>query len=583
MGAGVMQPLVPLTPQQSDDNIIAITLERCLTFTVDNTSFDRDAHAAVNDFLIAACGAAKIEMETEFDWIPVVGLDRQPLLDEEGEPLQKKIITNQELHLRHFHWSQFRWEPAKDWKRVTWVSFDHYMTKDQIEDEFDITISGASSGAGGGMNDAEPALKPPQMDKYEDTFVVHEIWDKSARKRIWISECYPAVIDSEDDPLELDDFFPCPEPMFANVSGRELLPSPDYWEYEYLAKQANELSDRIAKLTRQVKDITFYDQSFTELKQKENYDDGVAIAVKQLLDKLRATDGKATADAIIFQLPMEDKVNVLRELQNQLNIVESRIEKINGIADIQQGVSNPDDTATAQNIKNQWADIRTGQRVQVVALFFRDVFRIMSELIATKFDPSQIEAMSGIQLSDTQIATLKSELATSYSVDVESDSTVTGNDTADQQSLTQFLGIFGQYLEQTQKAVQAGAMPADLQKEILSMITDTFKPGRNMQQAIDALPSTMAQLQNLTASQQQLQQQLQASQQQNQQLQKQLQGYSAQEETRENAKAQADVAQKQVDTAKTAQDVRLDGIIKGSQASQASRADLMEGMATGIQ
>lgn len=577
-------PLTPPTDQTTNDNTLAICLERCLNYTVDVTDFDRNAKQAVQDFVVAACGVCKIEMHTETDTVPVLDALGNELLDEDGEPLLKEIITSQELNLRHFHWTQYRWEPAKDQKNVSWLSYDHFMTLDQIEDEFDVDIP--TEGAGNGpSNDENPTvnMRPPQMDKYKGVYTVHEIWDKKKRERVWISECYPGVLRIDEDPMQLKGFFPSPPPMMANLSGRELLPSTDYWQIQFLTAQCHRLMQRVKNLTEQVKDIKFYDDSFGVLKQAQEYPDGTFVAVKQLLDRLRSVDGKADTSSIICDLDNTGKVAVLQELMNQLAQYEARIEKILGISDTQQGYSNPDATATAEKIKDAWSDIRTGQRVQSVSLFFRDVFRIMTEVIANHFTRAQIQAMSGIELTDDQVQILRSDLATAYTIDVESDSTVVADDTAQQASLTQFLQVFTNYAQNMQKAVSQGLIPADLDKEILSMIVDTFKAGRNMQQAIDSLPSTVQQLQQMSQKADQAQQQSQQLQQQNQQLQQKLQQNSDAEQARKNADTQATIQQKSVDTAAKAQKLTTDGIIDAAQASQADRQNLMDGMVTGIQ
>jgi len=580
--------LAPIAPGEEDDNTIAMCVERSISYTIDTTLFDRDAHLAVNDFLVAGYGVAKVEMDTETDLLPVLNpITQEPVLDADGQPLQQTIITKQCLNLRHFSWKQFRWHPCKDWRSCNWVAFEHYMTKDDIEDQFHVELA-ATTGQSSGTDSGDSLNRqPPQMSKYEDTYTVYEIWDKAKAKRVWVSECHPKELETEDDPLGLEGFFPCPAPMMANVSGEELLPNPDYWQYQSLVGQAKELADRIYQITKQVKDVAFYDAAFGELKKAVcDYSDGSFIAVNQLLERLRSQTGKASGDAIIYHLEMQEKVEVLQVLLQQLDAIKSRIYEINGIADIQRGISNPNDTATAQKIKNDWADIRTGQRVQVVALFFRDIFRIFGQLIAQKFQPDQIEAMSGIELTPLQLATMRSELATSYAIDVESDSTMTQDDAANQENTMQFVQAITGYLQQMLPAVAHGLMPADLAKEILLSIKDAFKAGRQLEQSINALPSTLQQLQGLTQQAQQAQQQTQQLQQQNQQLQQQLQQAGAQKQQNETIKTQSDAMNKQANTEKQQAEAHILGTEaakKEAEAHMIQRQNIIEGAMTGIQ
>lgn len=579
------QPAQPTQPAPSDatadDNTIAMTLERSLGYIIDTTLFDRDAHMAVNDFLITGLGVAKVEMSTETSTIPVINpLTQQPILDADGQPVEETVVTSQTLNLRHFHWSQFRWQPVKDWRLVKWVSFDHSMTRDDIEDQFNVTIQEP----GGGTYGTETAkdatgVKTPQMDKYDSVYTVHEIWDKKKKKRLFIAECYDKPLAEEDDPFELKDFFPCPAAMMANVSGRDLLPMPDYFFYQRLIEHANELMRRIHSITTQVRDIAFYDKSFAELKSIYEYTDGSMIAVNNLLERLRSVDGKAESGSILFQVDMRSKLEVLMQLMQQLDATKSRIWEINGIADIQRGVSNPNETATAQTIKNQWSDIRTGQRVQVVALFFRDVFRIMAQIIGSKFVESQIEAMSGIMLTPNQIATLRSDLASCYAVDVESDSTMAQNDAAQQETTMAFINTFTDYMLKILPGVQSGVVPADLAKEGMMLIKDTFKAGRQLEQAVNAIPDTLQQLQKMRTQMSQMGQQNEQLGKQLQDAQAKLQQVDQAEQARENAKVGADTAKTGAETER----IRAESMATMVDASKSSREDVMQAMATGIQ
>jgi len=456
------------------------------------------------------------------------------------------------------------------------------MDDDEIEDQFDVELP-SDSGSSTGQGTTAVRMPPTQMEKVENGHLVHEIWDKRAKKLLFVCEDYPQVLAEDDDPLELEDFYPCPMPMFTNVSGRELLPCPDYWQYEFLVKQCNEASDRLKNMLAQIKDVYFYDPAIgTQLKATVGeYPDGSFIPMKDMVASLRTMGGTANTGNVIVPIPMENKIQLFQVIQNALEWLKTRIYEINGISDIQRGVSNPDDTATAQTIKNEWADIRTGQKTKAVAMHARDVFRIMVEIVAKKFTKQQIQAMTGMTLTDDQIATLRSDMATEYSIDVESDSTVVQNDAQDQQALSQFLQVFGQWLNSATQAIRFGALDADLYKEILSMISDTFKAGRNLEQAVDALPSTLTQLQ-------QMQQQTQQLQQSNQQLQKQLQQYQQQEQMREDSKAQADNQQKLASANKTNAEAALlttpsEAIKQTAEASMVNRQDVMDGMMTGIQ
>lgn len=533
-----------LTPQMppSDDNRMAQCIERAISYTIDTTDFDADGHAAVNDLLVAGLGVGKVELETETETQPIINpVTGQPLVDETGEVLTKEVITSQNVKLRAFSWAQFRWEPQQHWSQVSWIGFDHWMTADEIEDEFEKDVrDGQESGSGIETGDK------PDADKYKSLFRVTEIWDKTTRKVIFITDVYDDTLDEREDSLGLEDFFPCPKPMFTNLKGDDLVPKPDYSFCEPLFGYVNKLTDRILKLTSQVKDIGFYDASFGELAQLPGRADGDLIPINGMAARFSAAGlpGKSAYEAVVAKQDNTGKVQVIQELMQLREAAKANIWETYGVSDIQRGNTDPNETATAQQIKAQWADVRVGERVRIVSLFFRDVFRLMAEIIAEHFTPEVLYAMTGVQLQPQEMEILRSDLGRCYAIDVESDSTVVQDEFAQKQQRLEFLNTVTGYIEKILPAMQQNALPADLAKELLLFAVNTFKNGRQLEQAINALPGTQQQM-----SQQQ--QQLQQAQQQNQELQKQLQQFQAGKEQRENIKTSVDAQKTQADTEKT--------------------------------
>lgn len=575
--AGQVQPLT------IDDNKIAETVERALTYVIDTTTFDADGHAAVNDLLVAGGGVAKVEMDVETQEIPVMGPDGQPLpmmledgktiaLDDDGNPRDEMqtIITKQCVRLRHFDFTkQFRWEPMQHWSQVTWVAFQHDMTCDQIEDTWGIELknSGIAAKRGNGANQGGAGLdqKKPQLDKYERTFPVFEIWDKSERKVYYVCPNHDEAFEIRDDPLKLDDFFPCPKPMMLNIKGDDLVPQPDYSKCESLFKTANATYTRIDSLTRQIKDVGFYDSAFGELAELVSKDDGSLVPVSNLFQRIVAlnpANPQLGYNAIIFKQDNTEKVKTLQIMMQQLATQEDMIWKSYGVSDIQRGSSDPNETAAAQNIKAQWADIRVGQRIRIVALFFRDVFRIMADIIST-FSAEMLFKMTGIQLNAAEYAILQDDVGRCYIIDIESDSTAAQDESAQQQNRMQFVQAMTGLLKELGPPMMANQLPADLGKELILVVCNAFKIGRRVEDAINALPSTLQQMTQLNQQVSQGQQQVQQMGKQLQDQGKALQKVNAQKEQRDNIKTGVDAQNtaaktehEQVLTAKDAEEVQ---------------------------
>lgn len=565
-------------PPTVDDNKLAQCMERALGYVIDTTEFDADGHMAVNDLLVAALGNAKVEMDTETEKRPVINPQTgQPIMLDKASgtpydpmihpdkpiPALEEVIVDQTLRLRHFSHSQFRWEPKQHWTDVSWIGFDHWMTKDEIEDQFGKEISGSEDGGASG-NVGGFGTKP-DSSKYKDQFCVTEIWNKKNKTRLFVTEAFPDLLGEDEDPLGLKAFFPCPKPMLLNVRGDNLVPTPDYVYCEEMFKYCSRLTTRINKLTDQIKDIGFYDAAFPELAQLTSQMDGNLIPIANLSARLSALDGNMNKgyESVVAKQDNTGKVAVLQQLVQLRDLQKQAIWEIYGISDIQRGSTDPNETATAQNIKAEWANVRVGERIRIVALFFRDVFRIMAEIMAERFQPNILEQMTGIQLNEAELELLKSDYGRCYAIDVESDSTVVQDESAEKAQRLEFLDTVSQFIQQLLPAITQNIIPADMGKELLLFAVNTFKNGRQLEQSINNLPGTMQQLTQLSTTNQQSQQQIQSLTKQLQDVQAQLQKINQGKEQRDNVKVAADAQKTDAETTRTnlesanlAQDIR---------------------------
>src|SRR5690348_4841834 len=71
--------------------------------------------------------------------------------------------------------------------------------------------------------------------------------------------------------------------------------------------------------------------------------------------------------------------------------------QITGLSDIIRGLSDPNETATAQQIKGQFSVLRISDAQTEVQRFCRDVIRICAEIIAG-YDLNTLKQISGVKL-----------------------------------------------------------------------------------------------------------------------------------------------------------------------------------------
>lgn len=270
-------------------------------------------------------------------------------------------------------------------------------------------------------------------------------------------------------------------------------------------------------------------------------------------------------------------MTVVRELQTLLAGEKQRLDESNGIADIVRGSTNPNETAKAQTIKDNWANLRLARKTGDVSSCIRDLFRIMTEIMCEHFTPQTWYLTTGMQPDPQVMQIMKSDVSRSLAIDVETDSTIALEDEEEKRQRIEFLNYVSPFLQQMLPAIQSGALPADIGKELLLFAIRSFKHGRQLEDAIEAAPGTMQQLTQLNQALQQAQQQAQQTGQQLQQAQQQIAQFDQQKQQVDGQKAQGQIMKVQADAQNTQQQAANDSTRNQIEAfkAQTDRVALM--------
>jgi hypothetical protein len=187
--------------------------------------------------------------------------------------------------------------------------------------------------------------------------------------------------------------------MFTNLANDSLIPIPDYKEYQDQADELDSLTGRISSIQKSLKVAGVYDASAPALKRLLG--EGVENELIPVETWAMFAE-KGGLKSAIDLLPLKDIVAALTELYNVRAHVKNDLYEITGMADIVRGVSDPDETASAQKIKSNFATMRIGERQREVQRFVRAIIRIMVDVICNHFQDETIKTISGVRLFTDQ-------------------------------------------------------------------------------------------------------------------------------------------------------------------------------------
>lgn len=552
---------------------VSEVISRALDFSMDCYDFNSVARADVMDMLLPGRGVSRVRYVPNLVQVgsdPSVPHgeeqeDAEVHQDPAGEALEgdQEEVEWEQTVAEHVQWDDFRMGPGKRWEEVTWVAFRHRLAREELVHQFGELGKLVKLDATG--DDDVNKLPDHQSEPFK-TAEVWEIWDKDDKQVLFISASYkPSPLKEVPDPLELKGFFPCPRPLYAIDDVESLLPIPLYEQYKEQAEELNRISTRINKIIDALKVRGIYDATISELSEVMRGSDNDLIPAQNVSALLE----RGGLEKAIWMLPVEQSAKVLASLYQQREAVKQTIYEITGMSDILRGASNPNETATAQQIKSQWGSLRVKRMQQDISRYLRDLLRLKAEIISQKFEQKTLEQMTLVQLPTEQqvqmqamqaqqqgqpfqppvtweavMQVLRSDLSRTYRVDIETDSTIAASLEADMQGLRDVMTGVVQFIQGVGPAVQAGAMPIEAVKEIVMAVVRRARMGSAVEDALDKMQAPQQQggdpkqAQQLQQQVQQLTQQLQQAQQQAQGKQQELQANMSIEQMRMQAEGQ---------------------------------------------
>jgi hypothetical protein len=480
--------------------VASMMLERALEFEIEHYGDYKSAmNNAVLDRLLGGRGVSWVryephivgEMADEAEGAPDDGYQVTEDSDEAETPEAMEVENQERIEYEcapvdYVHWKDFGHTIARTWEEVTAVWRKVYMSRPALVERF-----GEDLGYQIPLDTKPDDLK--QAYKSDDGVYeacVYEIWDKETGKVLWISKSLGKILDERDDPLGLENFWPCPKPLYSTLTTDSLEPIPDFVIYQDQARELDALCDRIDGLINALKVRGVYDASASELQRLfSEGENNTLIPVSNWMAFAEKQGMKGAIDLVdITPFAM-----ALQQCYQAMEQVKGQIYELMGIADIQRGQTDPNETLGAQIIKSNNAAGRLKTMQHAVVDFATSLLSIKAQIICNHFTDDTLLQISGaMQLSpqDQQyipqaIALLRNEASKNFRIEVTSDSMIYQDEQQEKADRMQFLQAVGGFMQQTMPMIQAQPELAPMAVEMLKFGVTAFKAGKQLEGIID--------------------------------------------------------------------------------------------------
>ena len=483
--------------------VASLLIERTLDYEIEHYSDFRSAmRHSVEDRFLGGRGTAWVRYDPQIKKqdVPEDGWQITDVSEDEsdegsygqaanfmsGTEAAPEEIETECAPVDYVHWKDFGHNSARTWEEVTIVWRWVYMSEDAVKERFGEELCRKIP------FDASPdaLTKYGQGSRMNDKAKICELWDRETGMAYWLHESVPEMLDERDDPLELEGFFPCAKPLYATTTSDNLIPIPDFILYQDQAQELDILTDRIDGLVKALRVRGVYDASQPALQRLLTEGDNNTLIP---VDKWMAFSEKGGLKGSIDLLPLDQIANTLLQCYQAQSNIKGQIYEITGISDIIRGVGAASETATAQQIKGQYAGLRLRQMQDSVAMFASELLRIKAQIICTKFqDKTILEQAAAQQMSQADqqmipaaLQLIRNSPLRSFRIQVDADSLVQLDENQNKQDRVEFLNAFSNFLREAVPAGQSTPELAPMLLEVMKFGVSGFKQANAIEGTID--------------------------------------------------------------------------------------------------
>jgi len=518
-----------ITRRFKDDNeeakVASEILERAISYFLETTKADTIFSKARKDFLINGRGLVRVYME-----------DGEVVATDDGDEVLDN--SNKKIFIKRICYKDFITDySATSWDELNWLAFRSYKTKDELSDLF-----------GADAKDLEPD-SANDTDSKPESLELWEIWDKVNNQVLWF--CQEKIIQIDDNPYNLTNFYPIARPTGTDSDPSSLLPIPLYRMYKSQAEELNLLDERIRSLTEQIKYTGVYN-SIGEAEDVQNLLNGA----DGTFAPLSGNTGINIKDQIYVKdiVPIANTITVLTQQKAQII---NNIREITGLSDIVRGVSIASETATAQRLKGDFAISRIQPLQKANEIAIKDTIEIIAELVCENYTIEELAKITGCGIVDLESVAssaqdnqnmllqeavnnlpgningadkvkqiealkqqakigfdktmkiaqnelkgfsmelqqvqkvdeiLKDDILRSFSIDIETDSTISVDQQQEKTERMEFVASLTNFASQFTPLLQAGIIQPEAFNQFLGFIARPFKVGRNLEEYLLAKP-----------------------------------------------------------------------------------------------
>lgn len=490
--------------------IAALAAQRAAQYELDDRlRFDVFAQAAAKSLLLSGRSVAWLRYEAEIeDREAEIGLVRGAdglIYDGEGkrysgeeseiystesglaykrqysEKLEEKTVLECVNYLDYLSC------PARTPDEEEWRARRAYMSQEAVTQKFGKDV--ADSMKFDSFPEELERGRSKDLSLYEGKAELWEIYCRETEKVYWCQQAgEKSVLESGEPPIEFDDFWPC-EVLTVNTDPDSTIPTSDYTQLKDQILEVERLTTRIMAMVQAVRANGVYDATLGPVVEG-------LLKGDLKMDPLKnwpSSKAKGGLTSGIEMLDISPYTAALTALTKAREVALERLYESVKASDLIRGVTDPRETATAQEYKQKWSSLGLSVRQDQFARFISRCVGKVGEVILTRYSDERIaEAAnleelvmqaqsSGMQVMPEQVIQVLRDDRRRFRIEIATDSLVALDERADRQERVDLVASFGSFFGQMDPILDKYPVLATFAMEMARFVTRTYRAGKELE------------------------------------------------------------------------------------------------------
>lgn len=501
------------------ERLSAIAVERATQYVLDE---ENDTQAIAQDAVLQFCLAGRgiiwnryeAALKPETYEYAVFQNEKGEFVDEEGAPYDgdpKAVTQNEGIYtareevpsketeralIESVHYRDYLSSCARNESEVDWKARRAFLSKDKAIEKFGKDVADDLS------YDAYPEdVKRGtrnEIAKYEGKAELWEIWCIESGKVYWLNQSgEKSLLESSAPPINYKNFWPCSE-LCANTVPNSVIPIGDYYLCRDLLIEIERLTSRIHATIQAIRANGAYDATVGYELESLLTGDLKLVPIKNW--PTYRTQRGGLGNMLEF-LPID---NYIRGLETLINARESALNKlyeVTGASDLIRGSTSPIETATAQQLKSNYTNLRFSVRQRHVYEFLNEAIVRLGETVCEQYSTEKLWDIShGEQLTaqwidpsgqlspemkwQSIVDLLRDDPKRRYKIEIATDSMIALDERADRAERVDLLQSTGTFLGQLEQTIQSHPSLFPMAMELLKFATRSYRAGKELESVL---------------------------------------------------------------------------------------------------